>query len=456
MKRLLGLGLLVLPAVTPAGVVVAQTSVVAQTPVVAQTSVVAQTPTEAVQPPPASPAPAPVSSEAVLDSLVRVALERNPRIQAAESTWRASEERVPQAGALADPMLSVTSEGAPIRNPSPTNAPMAKIGVTQMFEFPGKQGAMRRSMAEMAAMQREELTGAQLEVAADVRRAWYDLYALQRSIDILEQNLESTRLLAGVARSRYEVGAAGQQDVLRGMVETSSIDSRLAVLRAQIPAARARLNLLLDQPADAPLPVARVEETVIAAPAIELLEAQALEQQPMLAAQRREVASRRASLALARKAGLPDFTVGLEYMADKEMDDSWMGMIGVTLPIWRGSKVGPARREAEAELAAAQGRETEARNEAIRMVREEAAMLESQRATVELYRGTILPQADLALASARTAYENGRADFLTLLDAQRFLFDSQTRYAQALADQAKSLVDLRLAAGDRRLLGERD
>ncbi|MDM7915301.1 MAG: TolC family protein [Candidatus Eisenbacteria bacterium] len=138
------------------------------------------------------------------------------------------------------------------------------------------------------------------------------------------------------------------------------------------------------------------------------------------------------------------------------MYDSWMGIIGVTLPIWRVSTVGPARRVGEAELAAAQGRETEARNEAIRMVREEAAMLESQRATVELYRGTILPQADLALASARTAYENGRADFLTLLDAQRFLFDSQTRYAQALADQAKSLVDLRLAAGDRRLLGERD
>ncbi len=76
------------------------------------------------------------------------------------------------------------------------------------------------------------------------------------------------------------------------------------------------------------------------------------------------------------------------------------------------------------------------------------AVFESARRTEVLVETQLLPQSDLSLRSALAAYENGKVDFATLLDAQR-----QIRKAQMDRLKAQVEAQMRLAEIER-IVGE--
>ncbi len=396
------------------------------------------------------------SGEAPLDSLLAAAMRDNPRILAARASYSAAMARVSPAGALPDPMLMFTAEGAPIATPSPTNAEIGKVALTQMIPFPGKQGLMRAGMAEEAEMARAQVERTRLEVATDLHVAYYEIDRIHRSIDLLDQTRTTLLMLADIARARYATGTAPQMDLLKASVEAAQEGNKLAILRAQLPASVARLNAILGRSPDAPLARPELPETPLAIPAAEALEQRAVELQPMLKMRESGVRKSGYDLRLAKREGLPDFTLGVEYMNMREMPDAWTAMAGVTLPIWRRNKVGPNIRSAEQSLAAARADRSQAENDIRFMVRDAYAMTVAAQGTVELYRASVLPMADASFASSKAAYETGRTGFLDLLDAERMLLDSRMEYLDAMADYMTSRAALGLAIGDPEMLGVKD
>ena len=79
---------------------------------------------------------------------------------------------------------------------------------------------------------------------------------------------------------------------------------------------------------------------------------------------------------------------------------------------------------------------------------ENLSALEAARQTEHLMTYSLMPQADLTWRAALAGYENGKADFATLLDAQR-----QIRQARLSQLKAQVEAQLRLAEIER-LLGE--
>jgi outer membrane protein TolC len=105
-------------------------------------------------------------------------------------------------------------------------------------------------------------------------------------------------------------------------------------------------------------------------------------------------------------------------------------------------------RESEAMLAAARARQEAAANQAKADLLDNLLALESARQTEHLMRFSLMPQADLTWRAALAAYENGKADFATLLDALR-----QVR--QASQSQLKAQVDAQLRLAEiEKLVGE--
>jgi outer membrane protein TolC len=401
----------------------------------------------------AAPGDAETLPAANLDSLLAIAFRVNPKLLAIEAAHRAALERIPRAGALPDPMLSFSAEGAPLTDPSPTEAMEKKIMLSQMFPFPGKQGLMKSAMATEAEMARAQFDRARLDVAADLHKAFYDLHLLYESIDVLEESRGTVQTFADIARTKYEVGTAEQQDVLKAMVELAQENNRLVILRERIPAAVARINAILDRPSQEPLGRPALPDPTMQLPEPGVLERKALELQPMLKMKEWAVAKSEYDLRLARKEALPDFTVGVEYMGLREAADAWTLMLGLTLPVWRGNKVAPLRREAEQSLRSTRSDRDQTQNEVVFMVRDAYTMASTSKTLVELYRDSVLPQAQQSLASARAAYETDRVGFLELLDAQRSLLDFRLEYQDALAMYLKSLADLGVAVGDFAMLG---
>ena len=52
---------------------------------------------------------------------------------------------------------------------------------------------------------------------------------------------------------------------------------------------------------------------------------------------------------------------------------------------------------------------------------------------VKLYRDTLLPQAEASFKASTAAYQNNRAEFMSLIDAQNLLLDIQTANLQGVS-----------------------
>lgn len=377
-----------------------------------------------------------------LDSLIARAMKSNPRIVAARAAQAAAAEAASPAGALPDPMLMLRAYDTPIERPSPTNADMAGVELTQMLPFPGKRGLMRASMREESAMLGAQADRVALDVVAELREAYAEHYALSRKREVLRSSIDLLTATAAIVRTRYEVGAAPMQDLLKMMVELEEEKNRLVVLDARVPGVIARIQGLVGGAAYEALGAPALPDTVRPASEVADLESEAMATQPMIRMRERALAQAEVDLRLAAREGLPDLTIGAEYMANRDMPDTWTAMFGFNIPIWRGSRYRPMVRSAEQRKAAAIAELEQSRNETRVMVAELAAMLQGSRSMVNLYRSTVMPRAEQSLDAARAAYQTDRIAFMDLLDAHRSLLGFRLMAEDAMAEHLVNLARL--------------
>jgi len=164
---------------------------------------------------------APQPSERIrLENLVREALDRNPEIRAAGRAVDAARSRVSPAGALPDPemMFGQMNEGniLPFTTLGDPDAGFSEVyaGFNQEFPYPGKR-ALRRKVAGLEASAEESrYRFTRLRVVSEVKSAFYELYAVHKSLEVVERERSLLEQVEKVASTRYSVGKGIQQDVL--------------------------------------------------------------------------------------------------------------------------------------------------------------------------------------------------------------------------------------------------
>jgi outer membrane protein TolC len=388
--------------------------------------------------------------EISLLDLVREALERNPEVQMARRMVEAKRARVPQAGALPDPMLmyGVMNEGRPVPLQTLGTAGFSEVyvGVSQDIPYPGKRGLREKVAGEDAAAAEWAYEAARRRVGSEVARAYYDLYAVHAALAILERNFQLLDQVVKVARARYGVGLATQQDVLDAEVELSRLEERRSLLVQRRGVVEAQLSRLLDRTAPSPLgrpaPVARtplplsLEEALARAQ-----ESPALKERESLV----DAGGRRVDLA--RRERLPDLGVNFAYHNRGALDPYWTFGGTLTLPIYRGRKQDEAVEEAAADLGGAQSGLDAARAMVRYEVTDAHLMASTADRLLRLYDEGILKQARLSLDSALAQYQVGKVDFLTLITSWRRLLDYDLTYQEQIAEHEKALARLAVHVG---------
>jgi outer membrane protein TolC len=66
---------------------------------------------------------------------------------------------------------------------------------------------------------------------------------------------------------------------------------------------------------------------------------------------------------------------------------------------------------------------------------------------VVLYREGLLSQAELSFRAAMAAYQSGRVEFVSLLEAQRALREARMGYFKTVVSLIQSLADLERSVG---------
>jgi len=385
---------------------------------------------------------------AVYDS----ARARSPRLAAARAMVVAAQARTPQAGAFPDPTFGVGVGNLELPGLTATMpasmAPLFTLG--QGIPFPGKRG-LREDMAGFRALSTASVAEETWwQVRSAVGRAFFAVYEAERQLVVQVAARGLLEEAERIAQALYASGSGRQTDVLRASVAVARLDGEVHRLEATRTGAAARLNGLLNFPADRPIPEVRMEGLPSVEIPLDTLEAWAQVTRPAIRAAFQELDRAESAVELAHKDIWPDLTVGLQY-AQRPTDDGRKHMggavLGFSIPVFAGSKQHRARDEAEAERLVALARVSEIRAAVGGEIGRILADLERGRELLQLYDLEILPQARATVASALSSYRSGGVDFLTLLDADLALTRFEVEFASLVAAYGVGVSELEAVIG---------
>ncbi len=392
-----------------------------------------------------------------LDAALARALADNPALEAIEARARALAEVPEQVGTLPDPVASVNLLNLPLDSFSFTQEPMTQLqfGLSQTLPFPGTL-ALRGEVAERrAAGAGFELEERRLQLARDVEAVWWNLFYLDRVLDVIARNETLLRQFVEVAETRYIVGRGLQQDILLAQLELSRLDDRRLQLLSLRDSQVASLNALLNRPAgtEVELPATVEQALPELPPAPELVE-RALENRPLLAVEREALAAAEAQVELARKSYFPEFRLGVAYglrggsnIDGSDRADLASIRFSMSLPLYAASRQERAVDQRNAERMASRHRYHDRRNA---VAAEVSRALSDYRRAVEqvvLFRDTIIPQARQTVDAMMAGYQVGKVDFLNLVRSQTTLLDYESDYWRVFSRARQALARLEAAVG---------
>lgn len=391
-----------------------------------------------------------IEREAGLGSIVSVALARNPDLLEAKARIRAALERLPAAGRLPDPELAYEQWGVPVRRPFALgDAEMLMLGVRQMFPAPGTLDARSRAAESEVRILVETLRARELELARQVKNAYYEYCLAHREYEIHREHAELTSRIVELGRARYAAGKSTQEDILGLLLELSRLHNDLANVEARQRASAALLNSLMARPPGARLGPPPEGDVPAGVPELAALERRALASRPEIAAARHRIEGREAALDQSRRAARwPSFMVGAQYMYMPHQDDphAYGAMVSMSLP-WLNPRSREEARAAEQEVVADRRALSSISNAALFEVHEAYARYQAARASFELLDRDLVPLSRQSLDATQSAFVAGGKDALGLLDALRSLLLVRLEHTRARVRLESSVVDLERAVG---------
>jgi outer membrane protein TolC len=155
-----------------------------------------------------------------------------------------------------------------------------------------------------------------------------------------------------------------------------------------------------------------------------------------------DVRAAEASIILAQKSRLPDFTLGL--MADVKLNPTLYRPLGtVSLPIWR-DKITAQIAEAQANKRSAAARLSDEQIALAVDVAEKSYLYREATRNLALLNDQLLPKARRSLEVARSGYLGGQIDFFNLTDTERTLLGFELDRVEAAMQREVVLAELSL------------
>jgi outer membrane protein, heavy metal efflux system len=371
-----------------------------------------------------------------LNDAVTEALARNPEIMASVKRYEAARERPVQERSLPDPMLSAgyNAVGNPLPGAGLGTEPTANVGfmVSQALPYPGKLALKAAIASREADVELQQVEAVRLNVTARVKQAYYRLAYAYAVDDVLSRNRDLLNTLRHVSESRYTVGEAAQQDVIKAQTQISILDLQLERVRQERATREGELNALLARPASTAVGrPADLELTTLEAP-LDSLIAAAAGHAPML--RRGTIMIERYQLAVdaARKEYKPDFALSGGYFNMGVMPPMYEVRFDVVLPLQRAKRAAALVEQLSAFDEAKQTYES-TRLSLQGRLQEDFQMASTSERLARLYRDTVLPQARLALESSLASYQTGRVDFLSVVTNFSTVLEYEMNYFDELA-----------------------
>ena len=400
------------------------------------------------------------SSILTLKEAVDASLEGNPNLAQMIERHKAFLEIPSQVGSLPDPKLSLNAMNLPTNTFSTGQEPMTQmqIGFSQEFPFPGKLSLKKEAARYEAAAANNDSDEVRLQLVRQVKSSWWQVYFLDQSINIIDNNLSLLKQFIKIAQTKYKVGKGLQQDVLLAQLELSKLLDQQIQLDSLRENQVARLNTLMGREAN--LMVQLSSEVNLELPETlsnDKLFRQARISKPTLIKNRNLTKAARSRSKLADKDYYPDFNVGVNYGDRSGNNPASAGggrrgdfasvMFTMTIPFYTGTKQDRGVAQRKYELSQNNLLKQDTNNSIWLDITQASSEYNRFKKQSQLYKTGILPQARQTVSSMLSGYKVSQVDFLNLVRSQITLFNYEIKYWQALVEAKQSLARLESAIG---------
>jgi len=381
---------------------------------------------------------------------ISYALDKNPNLASINARFLAMSEIPVQAGAFPEPKLKFNFANIPLDSFALDQTPMTQIqfGITQTLPYPGKLALKSQLAKNFAKASGADWQDAKRKLIQQIRHQWWQLFYLDRALEIVARNQGVLQQFIEVAETKYSVGQGLQQDILLAQVEEYQRQDKELQLLSMRHTTQARLNLLMginkrqniliSSTVDEQLPT--VDEMSDYLP-----EAKQSRPDMMRAKLLSDAAETR--FELAKKDYYPDFQVGASYGWRKDQTDLASLQFSMNVPWDTTHRQNPAKDQRNQEWMQQKYALLELENRIAEEI--ESAIVNYSRATnqMRLFKDAIIPQAEQTVEAMLAGYQVNKVDFLNLLRAQITLFNYDTQYWQALSTANQFLAALDAAIG---------
>ena len=385
-----------------------------------------------------------LSLETATDQLLR----KNLAVEAARlEVGIAEAERV---GARLNPRPGLTVSAENLRLSGETPASRLHeygLAVTQPIEL-GNRKALRMEVAERTiSVSEARLTEVLRRQLFDLKRTYYESVLARVLLGIEQENRDNFEGLVKFNTARFEEGFIAEGDLLKVRLERTKFGFNVANAELAFRKTKIRLLELIGDPEFER--AAKVDvSTRLQAPMISLdlgqLRETALTNRPEVKLAEAEVALAETSIKLERSRGRGEVTPYVGYKR-VGVDNTVLAGVTVPLPFGNRNQSGIARADAEQKVAEANLRLV--RSRALAEVEAAYRAYETAREQVRAYEAGLLRQADESREIQLGAYQEGAAELITVIEAQKTRTEIRASYYRAIFDYYTSIFQLELATG---------
>src|SRR5262245_8521849 len=398
-----------------------------------------------------------------LDSLVERAVEANHDLRIAEGRLR--EARALRSGAIWDfgPTINASGSYANQRrseNAETSTAPNQRLNtdlydahfdsIWKIYVFGGKRRALESATAQFMAVA-EDRRDVLVSVLAEVTRNYVEVRGLQQRLAITRKNIKAQSEAVEITRARFNAGLTSELDVKQAEALVATTQSQLPTMETALKQTVHRLDVLLGRHPGALIAELSADEPIPATPpTIPVgLPSDLLRRRPDVRRAERQLASATANIGVETAELFPKFSLlGLAGFQSLSTRDWFTGgsrywSAGPTVT-WRLLDFGRIR----AQIKAANARQEQAlaayeRTVLISFEDVENALV--AHANEQVRYGSLKESVAAnrgALALANELYTKGLGDFLSVLEAERSLYQAEDQLVDSQRTVTQNLVAL--------------
>lgn len=392
---------------------------------------------------------------APLAQLIEEGLANNQEIKSMESTVESLKEEISFAGSLNDPLIGFALLNLPVDTFRFDQEPMTQkqIFIAQKIPWFGKLSLRSQQAALMAFRQEAMLQAKRLELSRNIAKAYYEMGFVASSQNTVEKLISMLEQLLRVSETKYATGNGLQQDVLLAQVELSKLLDEKISLESKRRALEDRINGFLNRENFTPVDPPESLSYPALSLSVEELQARALKMNPWVGVRQAEIDQAGVAIELARKDYLPDmdFKVAYGQRDENQMGQDWADFVSasvvINIPFWKKTRQ-------DKKLAATRSRHRAAVASYKNLVKSLPHQIDALSTDIRniqknyrLITDALIVQAEQWAHSSLSAYEVGKVEFNTMINAQIRLLRFQLQAENYLFNLYQKRVELEEVLG---------